>query len=367
MEKKIPLFKVFMAESAIDALKETLYSGYIAEGPKTALYRSLVADYINNPRTVLLNSCTTSLLIAYRLSNVGCGDEVISTPLTSICTNAPILTLGAKPVWADVDPETGMSDPEDIKKLINKKTKAILLLHKDGDIGDLDRIMNIALDNNIKLIEDCAHTFGASYNGVKIGNHGDYCCFSFQAIKQLTTGDGGAISCKDEDSFERAKKLKWLGVDHDNQVGNPWLNDITEIGYKGNMNDIASTIGIEQMKHITEILQKHHSNGMLYNELLSGIDGVKVLKRNPNAYSTYWTYTFLAERRDELAAFLNGNGIGAQWVHPRNDVWSIFKESKRDLPGVDYFSKHEISVPCGWWVEKDDVYRICDLIRAFYK
>jgi dTDP-4-amino-4,6-dideoxygalactose transaminase len=366
-KNRLPLFKVFMPETVSQALNETLFSGYIAEGEKTTQFTKLVSQFIENPRTVLTNSCTTSLLIAYRLSDVGPGDEVITTPLTSIATNVPILTLGAKPVWADVDPETGLSDPKDIEKLITKRTKAIVLLHKDGDSANIDEIIQIAKKHNIKLIEDAAHAFGASYNGKKIGNHGDFICFSFQAIKQITTGDGGAIICKDEELYLRAKKLKWFGIDHDNMGPNPWGNDVTEIGYKGNMNDISATIGIEQTKNIDQTIDSFHKNGELYSELLKNIPGITILKRDPGAYSTYWTYVMLADKRDELMKMLNENGIDAKLVHPRNDVWSIFKESKRDLPNVDYFEKHEISLPCGWWVTREDVQEVCELIKEFSK
>jgi perosamine synthetase len=365
---EIPLFKVFMPETVNQALAETLSSGYVAEGEKTTKFYNLVSQYIENPRTVLMNSCTTALQIAYHLSDVGIGDEVISTPLTSIATNVPILTLGAKPVWADVDPLTGISDPSDIEKLINKRTKAIVLLHKDGDIDKLDEIADIAKKHNIKLIEDAAHAFGAEYKGKKIGNHGDFVCFSFQAIKQITTGDGGALACKDEDLYLRAKKLKWFGVDHDNMgPGNPWLNDVTEIGYKGNMNDIAATIGIEQMKHISRLVELYHQNGLYYSELLKDVPGIQVIKRNPDSFSTYWTYIVLADNRDELVNELHENGIGAGLTHPRNDVWTIFKDSRRNLPNVDYFEKHELSLPCGWWVSKENIEKISGIINKFSK
>ena len=366
--KNISLFKVFMPEGLVDELGKTLYSGYVAEGPKTKQFREDVAKFVGNDRTLLLNSCTTALHIAYHISGVGPGDEVITTPLTSICTNVPIRHLGGKPIWADVDVETGMSDINDVEKLINKRTKAIVLLHKDGDIDKLDEFVQLAKAYNIRLIEDCAHAYGASYNNKMIGNHGDFCCFSFQAIKHITTGDGGAMSCGDEEIFERAKKLKWLGVDHDKRNGNPWRNDITELGYKGNMNDIASTIGIEAQKHIQRIVEIHHRNGELYNSILTdmNIPGVTVLRRNPLAYSSYWTYALMSDRRDELCAFLNENGVSADQNHPRNDVWSIFKDSRRDLPGVDFFADREFSLPCGWWVTPEDIEYICDLIKKFH-
>ncbi|MEW6135591.1 MAG: DegT/DnrJ/EryC1/StrS family aminotransferase [Bacteroidota bacterium] len=365
--KKIPLFKVFMPDTIVEAMKETLFSGYIAEGSKTKAFREELSSYINNPNVVLMNSGTSALLIAYILAGVKAGDEVLSTPLTSIATNVPLLYLGAKPVWIDVNPETGLSDPDDLVKLINPKTKAILLLHKDGDIDNMYEIMDIAKKYNLYIIEDAAHALGAKYDDKYIGNFGDFTAFSFQAIKHITTGDGGALVVKDSNLFEQAKKLKWFGVDHDNMIGNPWLGDITEVGYKFNMNDISATIGLEAIKHLNDIVAKHNANGLLYSRLLEGVPNIRLLNRNPLSYSSYWTYVLLAERRDELAEYLRINGVGAMLVHPRNDKWSIFKNSRRALPGVDYFESHELSLPCGWWVTEDDIVYIVDLIKKFYQ
>jgi len=305
-----------------------------------------------------------ALNIAYRLSGVEYGTEVISTPLTSVASNVPILSLGAKPVWADVEKETGMVDPKTIEALITEKTKAILVLHKEGDLAKMNEIIAIAEKYNIKVIEDGAHAFGAKYLGKKIGNIGNFTCFSFQAIKQITCADGGALSCNNEEDYYSARKLKWFGVDKANKgEGNPWLNDVPNWGYKGDLNDVLATIGIEQMKHVDTIISKFHKNGELYKKLLSNIPGITNIKRESNCYPTYWAYTMLVENRNGLIKKLNEEGVDAMQIHPRNDIWSMFKQSKRDLPGVDYFDKREVSIPSGWWVTKEDVYRIVEIIN----
>lgn len=163
--KRIPLFGVYMPDSAADAVSKTLKSGYLAEGPRVKEFREMVSDYLQNDHTMMLSNCTMALQIACHLSDVQPGDEVISTPLTSICTNVPIKHLKGKVAWADVDVETGMSDIKDVERLINKRTKAIIYLHKDGDIDKLNEFVELAKAYNIKFIEDCAHTYGASYDG----------------------------------------------------------------------------------------------------------------------------------------------------------------------------------------------------------
>lgn len=361
----IPLFKVFLPKNTDKEVLKTLHSGYIAEGLKVKQFGEVVAKFIGNPYVVPVSSCTMALTIAYRLAGIKAGDEVISTPLTCIATNTPLLDLGAKIVWADCEPGTGMIDPKKLKSLITKKTKAIVVLHKDGDLAKMNEILTVAKKYKIKVIEDAAHVFGAKYHGSLIGNVGDYTCFSFQAIKHLTTGDGGAIVCKTKEDYQRARKLKWFGLDkeapHENK--NIWMDDITLVGYKGNMNDISATIGLAQFKHLPKIIEKFHKNGELYNKFLQNVPGVSLVERDSKNYSTYWAYTILVEKRDKIMNALEKSGIASGIIHPRNDVYSIFKKFKRDLHGVNHYAARELSLPCGWWVNQSDIIKIVKIIK----
>lgn len=365
---RTPLFKVFQPEGVDAALRDTLYSGFIAEGEKTALFTRRIADFVGNPRTVVTNSCTTALSIAFRLAGVAPGTEVISTPLTCIASNEPVLQLGARVVWADVDRCTGMVTAETIAPLITPLTKAILVLHKEGDPARLSEILDLAHRHGVKVVEDAAHTFGARYRGQRIGSHGDFACFSFQAIKHITTGDGGALTCGSDADYLRARRLKWFGVDRETRPpGTTVLNevdDIPEWGFKGNMNDIAATIGLEQMKHVDRVLEAFHGNGMAYSELLAGTPGVRVLPRSPEDYGTYWAYCLLADNRDGLIRKLAEHGVAAGQIHQRNDHYAMFRESRRELPAVDFFDTRELCLPCGWWVTADERERIADVIRS---
>ena len=361
----VPLFKVFMPETVGEELTKTIHGGFIAEGKKVQEFGSKISGYIGNPRVVLTNSCTMALTIAYRLSGVVPGTEVISTPLTCIASNIPILQLGATPVWADVDPETGMIDPEEVETLINEKTRAILVLHKEGDPARMAELIDIGRRHSVKIIEDAAHSFGSKYKGTKIGSHGDFVAFSFQAIKHITTGDGGALLCKDEEHYLSARKMKWFGVDRESRKSSHvWEQDIPDWGYKGNMNDIAATIGIEQMKHLDVIVDKFNSNGLRYSEFLKNVPGIKLIKRDPEDYSTFWAYCLLAENKNNLQEKLLSEGIDNRQIHYRNDEYSIFASSKRDLPNVDSFSQKELCIPCGWWVDEEIQNRICSIIKS---
>jgi dTDP-4-amino-4,6-dideoxygalactose transaminase len=363
--KQIPLYKVFMPVEVDAEVIKTLHSGYLSEGERVKEFREKARNFLGTQYVVPMSSCTMALTISYVLAGVQAGDEVISTPLTCIATNTPIVQMGAHIVWADCDPKTGMVDPAKLEDLITPKTKAIVVLHKDGDLARMNEIIAIAKKHGVKVIEDAAHAFGASYEGKSVGTLGDYTCFSLQAIKHITTGDGGILTCKTEEDFLKAKKLKWLGLDKEvlPPGKNAWLNDIDVAGYKGNMNDLAATIGSVQMNYAKDVIGKFNKNGEIYNNLFKDVPGVELITRSEKDYATYWTYVVLVPNRDRIIAALATEGVASGVVHPRNDAYSVFKKFKRDLPGVDAFSARELSLPCGWWVEEEDIKNIVAIIK----
>lgn len=349
----VPLFKVFMPPEAKSMMMETLDSGFLAEGTKVKQFASKISDFIGSPYVVPTNSCTSSLTIAFKLAGVTEGSEVISTPLTCVAGNEPVRMLGGKIVWADVDISTGMLTADSIKPHINSNTKAIYLLHKEGSPADVDSIYALAHSNGLRVIEDAAHAFGAQKDGKRIGSFGDLVCFSFQAIKHITTGDGGALVCPNNDDYMRAKKLKWFGIDRDARTGRDvWREDITDWGLKANMNDIAGTLGLAQMNHIDWILDKFHTNGRRYDLLFSDIPGVGVFKRDINDFQTYWGYTILVNNRSQVQTALAENGIASSQIHVRNDHYSMFGSSASPLPNTDWIDQRELSLPCGWWIDE---------------
>jgi dTDP-4-amino-4,6-dideoxygalactose transaminase len=360
----IPLFKVFMPPEAQAMMADTLASGFIAEGSKVKLFASEIARFIGNPRVVPVNSCTTALTIAFKLAGVGPDTEVISTPLTCVAGNEPIRMLGGRPIWADVDRSTGMLTAENIEPLITPKTRAIYILHKEGAPAEVENIYALARAYGLRVVEDAAHAFGAKRRDERIGAIGDLVCFSFQAIKHITTGDGGALLCRNEEDYQRAKKAKWFGIDRDAREGRDvWREDITDWGFKGNMNDIAGTLGLAQIKHIDWILDCFHRNGRRYDDMLKDAPGIQTLRRDPLDYQTYWGYTVLVENRGAVLAALAEAGIAASQIHVRNDHYSMFGAERRDLPNTDWFDAREMSIPCGWWVGQEDQELIVDVLK----
>jgi len=262
----IPLFKVHIPESIDEPLLKVLHSGYVGQGVKVDKFEEALIPWFDNKYVLTLNAGTSGLHLALKLAGVDYDDEVISTPITCSATNIPIIASGANIIWCDIDPKTGNVDPNKIEELITHRTKAIMCVHWGGYPCDLDEINEIAEDYGLSVIEDAAHAFGASYKGRKIGSISDFSEFSFQAIKHLTTIDGGVLTCKNEDDYRRGKLLRWYGIDREGPRTDMRCElDIEEAGYKYHMNDVAATIGLEQLKYVEDILYKHWANANYYN------------------------------------------------------------------------------------------------------
>ena len=358
----IPLVKPYIApkEKMMPAIENILYSGYIAEGQPVYDFEKAFGEYIDNPNVLVVSSGTAALHIALLLLNVGPGDEVISTPMTSEPTNTTIAITGAKVVWADVDKDTGLLSPKSIESKITSKTKAIMLVHYAGMVCDMDRINKISEKYNIPVIEDAAHALGSKYNGKIIGSNSRFTCFSFQAIKQMTTVDGGAIAFKNPEDVEPARRLRWFGLDKKTAR---LSNDITRAGYKYGMNNLTGTIGLLQLQETPRIISRYISNGKYYDENLKNVPGVTLIKYYDNTEPSYWLYTLKVERRDDFIAMMERNGITATPLHHRSDTHSVFKESLCPLPQMDEFYSEFVHIPCGWWVTDEDREKIVRLIK----
>lgn len=358
----IPLIKPFIPapEVLMPRLEKILYSGYIAEGEATLEFEVRLSELIGNPYCLTMNSGTAALHIALILAGVKAGDEVISTALTAEPTNTTIALTGARVVFADVDINTGLISPQSIEENITKKTKAIMVVHYAGMVCDMDKINKISYKYRIPVIEDAAHAFMSQYNGQYVGNNSPYTCFSFQAIKHLTTVDGGLLCLKNEAEYHRARKMRWFGLDK--KV--PRLeSDIAEAGFKYHMNNVNATIGLVQLEHLRENVLKYIENGKFFDEHFKDIAGLTLIPYYPNTSPSYWLYTVKVERRDDFIKMMADNGIMASPLHLRNDRHSVFNAQKNKLPNLDRFYNSFVHTPCGWWLTGEDKMKIVKTIK----
>ena len=388
----ISLFKVFMSEDVIKPLNDVLMSGQLTQGEKVEQFEEQLRNYLNNPYVLTLNSATAGLTLAIRLLKdksetmnwPGFDDssDIVLTPaLTCFATTAAVLANNVNIRWLDVDVSTANISLKDIKLKLNEKTKVIYLVHWGGNPVDLDELDNICEDHKKKygfkpfVVEDCAHSFGAEYNGVKIGsarlgkdNH--MCIFSLQAIKHLTTGDGGLITLPNEELYDRCKLLRWYGINRDkrNVKGKDFRleNDIVEWGYKFHMNDVNATIGLYNLPHIPEILEKNRANAIFFDKNLKQVDGIQLMDNNSKCNSAYWLYSIrvLDGKKQEFMNKMKESGIMTSQVHNRNDINSVVEEFKEPLPNLDVLEKELVCIPVGWWLSEDEKQHIVDNISS---
>jgi dTDP-4-amino-4,6-dideoxygalactose transaminase len=360
--KRIPLFKVHVPprERLMPQLEQVLYSGQIGDGDVVKRFEAAFGAFIGNPNALAISSGTAALHTALLLAGAGPGTEVVSTPMTAEPTNMAVLHTGARLVWADVDPRSGNMSPESVADVITPRTKAIVVVHYAGVPVRLREIAAIAARHGVPVIEDAAHALGASYDGRRIGNHSDFVIFSFQAIKHMTTADGGMLVCRREEDLPAGRRIRWFGIDREKPRTTV---DVTHVGYKYNLNNVTAAMGLAQLDAIEPVIQRHMDNGAFYDRALSGIDGVDVCQFDAGAVPAHWLYTVLADRRDDLARWLDEGGVDCSQVHRRNDWHSVFAASRRELPGLDEYYRRMLHVPCGWWVSDEDRAFIADRIR----
>lgn len=358
----IPLIKTLLPpkEKLMPKLEEVLYSGYIAQGQAVDDFEKEFSKFIRNENCLSVNSGSSALHIALILAGVQPGDEVISTPITAEPTNTVISQTGAKIVWADIDLDTGNICPEDVESKITAKTKAIMVVDYAGIPVNIKRFQEIENKYKIPVIEDGAHALGASYNGEKIGNHFRYTTFSFQAIKHLTTVDGGMVCLKNKEEYEKAKLIRWFGI---SKGATRLENDINLQGYKYHMNNVNATIGLVQLENINSIINIYMDNGKYFDTELKNIEGLELMKYYDKSQPSYWLYTIKVERRNDFIKMMLENGVMASELHKRNDLHTIFRASKVDLPNVDKFENEWVHIPCGWWITNEDRENIVSLIK----
>ena len=281
----------------------------------------------------------------------------------------PILERGADIVWADINPHDANIDPDDVERKITPKTRAIICVDWGGYPCDLERLMDIAEANGIYLIEDACHAIGASYKGARIGSISMFTCFSFQAIKHLTTVDGGALTLAGgsaamaELHYRRGRLIRWYGIDRDTPRTDFRCEDnIAEFGYKFHMNDINATIGIHNFPHIDEIVHKHVANSDYYNHQY--IPGLSRIIPHDLAYSSQWIHTIHVEDQSGFMRMMKEKGIMVSRVHERNDKHSCVSQFKTNLPGVDKYVSTMMCIPNGWWIDHETREYIVDCMKG---
>jgi perosamine synthetase len=361
----IVLFYPNIPKTAIEEVTKVLQGRWIGQGPRVAQFEKEFAErFAGNGTALAVGSGTDSLHLAYILAGLKEGDEVITPVFTCTATTIPFLYMGVKFRFADVDPETLNINVQHVRELINEKTKAIVCVHYGGLPCDMDELHAIAKEYSIPVIEDAAHALGATYKGKSIGEISQFTMYSFQAIKHITTGDGGMLIVQDKNIVPQAERIRWFGIDRSNKQKGIWENDIWEVGYKYQMTDIAAAMGIAALHEFDQTLAYRQKLFETYKKGLKGIDGIKLIgAEHTDRTHAAWLCTAIVERRESFMKYLRENKIESGQVHYRNDRYSVLGGRRDDLPYMDSIEENYIVLPLNSHLTEANIEFVCNTIR----
>ena len=328
-KKTYPLFYPYISKSSKKNIKKVLNSRWIGQGPLVDKFELKFKEKFNpNLDCVAVGSGTDALHLAYILSGIKKNDEVICPVFTCTATNIPLLYIGAKIKFVDIDPLTLNINIDHLKKIVSKKTKAIIFVNYGGVPCDLKELNKIKKKYKIKLIQDAAQSLGSKFNGKDISNYSDFTIYSFQAIKHITSGDGGLLVFKkNKKILSLAQRIRWFGIDRIKKQGGTWENDIKEIGYKYQMTDLGACLLLDSLKNYNMILNHRKKIFNIYKNKLSKLRDLRIIDTiNKNLTNSYWLCTIILKKRIFLQKELRKFNIESNQVHFRNDRYQIFKK-----------------------------------------
>lgn len=324
----IPYGKQTIEQDDIQAVVDVLKSDFLTTGPKIAEFEQTVADYVGAKYAVAISNGTSALHAACFAAGIGPGDEVITTPLTFAASANCVLYCGGTPVFADVDPKTYNIDPEDIRRKITDRTKAIIAVHLAGQPCDMDAIHSIAREHGLIVIEDGAHALGSVYKGKKVGSMSDMTTFSFHPVKPITTGEGGMIVTDNEDFYKKMILFRSHGITRDDSMmtrnDGPWFYQQFDLGYNYRITDIQCALGCSQMKKLDRFLARRKEIVARYNEAFADCDNIITPYQLSDTESGWHLYIVQVKNCDRRQVFegMREKGIGVNvhyipvYMHP---------------------------------------------------
>ena len=376
---KIPFGKPVIDQTDINVVSKVLKSGILTHGPMGIKFEKKFATFTGLKYSLATSSCTSSLLMAYKLIGLKAGDEFIVPAQTHVATINAGKFLGAKPIFIDTDPETGNINVQEIARKISKKTKCITIVHFLVNPVDIKKIIKITKKYNIKIVEDCALSLGAKYYGKHVGAYSDFACFSFYPAKHITTGDGGMLCCKNKKDYINAKLLRGFGVNKsffERKI--PGIYDVLSTGLNFRLSDINSALGLNQLQKLPKILKDRERNYLKIYNSLKKLSKIKILNTISTKYlkSSYYCLSFIVKnssrkKRDNLLKLITKKGIGCSVYYPRAIVdYDYYKKEKKtynnQLLNARMIGNNSICIPVGPHLKKEHKkYIIKEITKIF--
>jgi perosamine synthetase len=374
----IPIAKPYLTKKEAKAAYDTILTGWITQGPRVAEFEQKFAEYTGARYAVAVSNCTTALHLAMIVAGIGPGDEVICPSMSYIATANCIKYVGAKPVFAEINPSNYNLDIKDVSKKINEKTKAILLVHQIGMPADIDQFKELAAKHQLHLIEDAACAAGSSYNGSKIGSHSDLVCFSFHPRKVISTGDGGMITTNNEAYYNRMKLLRQHGMSVNDRARHESskiiFEDHLEVGYNYRLTDIQAAVGIQQLEKIDWIVGKRRKIAKRYHKAFKGINCIQLPTEKKGYFSNYQSYSIYLKdncphSRNEIMQKMLDAGVSTRRGIMTTHRETAYKEecAGLSLPVSEKACDRSIILPLFVPMKDEDIDKVIETFTSILK
>jgi dTDP-4-amino-4,6-dideoxygalactose transaminase len=368
-KKLIRLSKSCLSNAEKQAVMGVLDREFLGMGAEVQQFEQALTEFFGRPAVCVANG-TAAVHLALQACGIGQGDEVLVQSLTYVASFQAISATGAKPIACDIDPDTFCLDWRDAEKRLTPRTKVVMPVHYSGGVGDLDGIYAFAQRHGLRVIEDAAHAFGTTHHGKRVGGFGDVSCFSFDGIKNITSGEGGCVVTEDRTVLRKIQDARLLGVEKDTEKRftgqRSWEFDVTAQGWRYHMSNIMAAIGLEQLKRFPEMAARRQQLASLYDEILSGHPRIKLLKRD---YTTVVPHIYVVRiaglgDRKKLRAKLLEKGIQTGYHYQPNHWLSLYRDSQAPpLPVTDSLFPELLTLPLHPDLKIENIKFICQGVK----
>lgn len=366
----IPVQRPYLGAEELEAVRKVFDSRWLGMGSATKEFEGALKTYLGAKHVVAVNTGTSALHLALDAIGLGPGDEVLVPSLTFVASIQAIVAVGAHPVFCDVQEHSLNIDPEDVRRRLTPRARAIMPVHYGGLACDMDAISALAREHGLRIVEDAAHAFGSTYHGRKIGTIGDVTCFSFDPIKNITCGEGGAVATDDDAIAARMIPKRILGIDNDTwsryRDERNWFYEVVTPGYRYHLSNINAAIGLQQLKRMDAFHARKRAVVGRYDAALSGVAGLSLVTRGlDETFPFFYIVRVLNCRRNALMQFLKTRSIGAGVHYIPNHLQPSFKAFRTTLPVTERLYEEILTLPMYFEITDAEVDQVIDAVRAF--